>query len=158
MTSWDTDSPPPQKLTSILSRIRSLFPDPNPTSIQTHILHLAEVGHILPHVDNIDASGGIILGASLGAERILRMEREGEGSFEVLLPSGSVYMQRYRFCRSGGCVLTSSLCSGAMRYDYKHSILEKGVFNGRTLAGGQRLSLMMRVSVFTRVSCTREFD
>jgi alkylated DNA repair protein alkB family protein 7 len=39
------------------------------------------------------ASGSWILGVSLGAERIMRMEGS-EGMFDVLLPSGSVYLQK----------------------------------------------------------------
>jgi len=65
-------------------------------AIQTHLLHLASHGEILPHVDNVFASGSWILGVSLGAARILRMEHvEDENDcFDVLLPSGSVYVQR----------------------------------------------------------------
>lgn len=73
-----------------------------PLGIITHVLHLAPDGCILPHVDNVDASGGMILGVSLGAERILRLEEASEGQegktgnkgWEVLLKSGSVYVQK----------------------------------------------------------------
>lgn len=71
----------------------------------THLLHLAPKGEILPHVDNLDASGGTIVGICLGAERILRLKRKsgqgagkvsGDGSNEldIVLPNGSVYVQR----------------------------------------------------------------
>lgn len=74
-----------------------------PAGTLTHILHLAPMGAILPHVDNLEASGRVILGVSLGAERTLRLRRkfgdgeqgtEGEG-WDVRLGSGSVYIQRY---------------------------------------------------------------
>ena len=58
------------------------------------MLHLASYGDIYPHTDNIDASGSWILGVSLGDERLLKMEKEGD-SVSVELPSGSVYLQRY---------------------------------------------------------------
>lgn len=32
-----------------------------------------------------------------------------------------------------------------VRYDYKHSILERGTVNGRGVQGGQRISIMIRV-------------
>jgi alkylated DNA repair protein alkB homolog 7 len=61
-------------------------------------LHLSTVGEILPHVDNVEASGPHILGVSLGATRIMRMDSKVQGAglgFDVLLPSGSVYVQRF---------------------------------------------------------------
>lgn len=68
-----------------------------PAESSTHALHLAPEGAILAHVDNLDASGQTIVGASLGATRILRLERQGDESqgWDVLLPSGSVYVQKY---------------------------------------------------------------
>ncbi|KXN90542.1 hypothetical protein AN958_04214 [Leucoagaricus sp. SymC.cos] len=111
-------------LSSVLKRLYDLCPSRN---VQTHLLHLASRGHILPHVDNIDASGSWILGVSIGHQRLLRLESIGDNtSFELLLPSGSVYMQ-----------------SGDVRYKYKHSILHTSK-NGC----GQRLSIMVRVSSF----------
>lgn len=82
------------ELTPTLKRLYSLCPTQD---TQTHLLHLASYGEILPHVDNISASGSWILGVSLGSERVLRMEgpTETEDVFDVSLPSGSVYLQRY---------------------------------------------------------------
>jgi len=61
-----------------------------------HILHLASDGHILPHIDNIEASGSWIAAMSLGGGRILRLEKESDdNTFELYLPSGSAYVQRY---------------------------------------------------------------
>jgi alkylated DNA repair protein alkB family protein 7 len=70
-----------------------------PLQTTTHALHLSPTGRIDPHVDNVDASGSVIIGVSLGAERILRLERkgaenEGRAGWEVLLNSGSVYVQK----------------------------------------------------------------
>ena len=52
---------------------------------------------IKPHVDNTEASGSWILGVSLGSLRGLRLENVEDSSdtFEMTLPSGSVYIQRY---------------------------------------------------------------
>jgi alkylated DNA repair protein alkB family protein 7 len=89
VTSW----PDVPELSSIVDRLRSLCPTPE---TQTHILHLASNGEILPHVDNVEASGSWILGVSLGAQRIMHMVdlEDSDVSFDVLLPSGSVYLQK----------------------------------------------------------------
>ena len=78
----------------ILERLRSLCPA---EKTQMHLLHLASDGEILPHVDNVEGSGSFILGVSLGASRIMRIEAVDsiEDSFDVLLESGCVYIQRY---------------------------------------------------------------
>nr|XP_018264960.1 uncharacterized protein I303_03142 [Kwoniella dejecticola CBS 10117]OBR87118.1 hypothetical protein I303_03142 [Kwoniella dejecticola CBS 10117] len=67
-----------------------------PQGTITHLLHLSPEGEILPHVDNLEASGSVICGVSLGAERTLRLQhkdRKNEG-WDVRLNSGSVYLQR----------------------------------------------------------------
>ncbi|KAI9065095.1 hypothetical protein FKP32DRAFT_1590852 [Trametes sanguinea] len=116
VTSWPDDIP---ELPPLLERLRQVHPDQD---TQTHILHLASNGEILPHVDNIEASGTWILGVSLGDERVLRLENPStpEERYEISLPSGSVYMQR-----------------DTVRYNYQHSILKKA-------GGRQRLSIMIR--------------
>ncbi|KAG1736740.1 hypothetical protein EDB19DRAFT_1720033 [Suillus lakei] len=121
---WPEDQNP--GLSFILARLQGLYPTSN---IQTHILHLSSVGEILGHVDNIEASGTWILGVSLGAARVLRMESTSnpEDSFEVLLPSGSVYLQM-----------------DSVRYDYNHSVLKAGRFLGCEIKTGQRVSIMVR--------------
>jgi alkylated DNA repair protein alkB family protein 7 len=54
-------------------------------------------GEILPHVDNIASSGRWIMGVSLGSERVLRLEHvdQKHNPLELVLPSGSLYIQRY---------------------------------------------------------------
>ncbi|GLB35086.1 putative 2OG-Fe(II) oxygenase superfamily protein [Lyophyllum shimeji] len=113
-------------LSSILKRLYALCPTPD---TQTHLLHLASYGEILPHVDNVSASGSWIMGVSLGGERMLRMEGpNGDNDmFEVLLPSGSVYLQR-----------------DSMRFQYKHSILKGQLADGSDARAAQRLSIMIR--------------
>lgn len=144
---WPKDYNP--GLSLILARLQGLYPTPN---IQTHLLHLSSEGEILGHVDNIEASGTWILGVSLGAARILRMESTSnpEDCFEVLLPSGSVYLQ----------MQVPSVCLGLeakgqsrdrVRYEYKHSVLKAGHFAGCEIKAGQRVSIMVRVSgLFSR--------
>lgn len=123
VSSWPADIP---GLDRVLSRLRSLHPD-EPT--QTHVLHLASDGEILPHVDNVEASGSWILGVSLGNMRAMRLESADDpsDSFEMLLPSGSVYIQR-----------------DTTRYRYKHSILLRGKLGDIEYGGGQRVSVMIR--------------
>ncbi|KAG6874272.1 hypothetical protein C0995_001497 [Termitomyces sp. Mi166 len=83
------------------------------------------------------------MGVSLGGERILRMEglNGSDGSFDVPLPSGSVYLQR-----------------DAMRYQYKHSILKDKLSYGQDPRIGQRLSIMIRVRLPLIQSLTSGFD
>ncbi|KAF8590424.1 hypothetical protein K439DRAFT_1403449 [Ramaria rubella] len=130
VTSW----PRNLLLEPVLLRLHSLLPVVAQADIQTHLLHLASNGQILPHVDNIDASGSCIAAVSLGGERILKMESETDRKcFEILLPSGSAYVQR-----------------NAIRYSYKHSILPGGrEFKGRFVPHSQRVSIMLRDRLFT---------
>ena len=82
-------------LKPILDRLYFLCPTPE---VQTHLLHLASHGYIRPHVDNIESSGSWILGVSLGAERILQLQKADNKSedeqYRIALPSGSIYLQR----------------------------------------------------------------
>jgi len=92
LASWSEDEIP--GLTPVLQRLYSLCPTQD---AQTHLLHLASRGEILPHIDNLSASGSWILGVSLGSERILRMQAFSGPckAFDVSLPSGSVYLQKF---------------------------------------------------------------
>lgn len=51
LSSWPEDD---DALKSAIQRLHTLFPT---THVQTHLLHLASYGEILPHVDNVTASG-----------------------------------------------------------------------------------------------------
>ncbi|KAG8698522.1 hypothetical protein FRC08_005869 [Ceratobasidium sp. 394] len=134
VSAWPTSSP--AGLADVLLRLYHLV-DPlhtpaapgivTPPNVQTHVLHLASTGFILPHVDNLEASGSMIAGVSLGDTRVLRMTR-GEETFDVLLESGSVYVQR-----------------DDIRYRWKHEIPNTSTFRDRVVGnGGQRLSVMLR--------------
>jgi alkylated DNA repair protein alkB homolog 7 len=97
VSNWDDERSP--LVRSALARLETLYP--NSSHTQTHLLHLASSGEILPHVDNIGASGSWILGVSLGSERVLRMESVENDvkdipkyTFDLMLPSGSVYIQK----------------------------------------------------------------
>jgi alkylated DNA repair protein alkB family protein 7 len=135
LASWPVDEF--EGLLSVIKRLHALCPSQN---IQTHLLHLATRGYILPHIDNIDASGNWILGVSLGDERLLRLDPLGDApSFQLSLPSGSVYIQRYVFNDSRHLYTQKYHISGDVRYTCKHSIIHKA-------EGGQRLSVLIRVS------------
>ncbi|CAE7133510.1 unnamed protein product [Rhizoctonia solani] len=138
VSSWPDSSPP--ELSHILLRLYGLIDSSNnppspglttPPNIQTHILHLASTGEILPHVDNVEASGSVIAGVSLGNTRVLRLSQSitssEDASFDVLLESGSVYIQRDN-----------------VRYKWKHEIPNISEFQGRRVGGGQRVSIMLR--------------
>lgn len=124
VTSWPSDI---NGLLPALERLQQLCLTKD---TQTHILHLATDGEILPHVDNIGASGSWIMGVSLGSARIMRLESTEArdiGAFEIPLTSGSVYIQK-----------------DSTRYGYQHSILKDSVLDGKHYSGGQRLSVMIR--------------
>ena len=91
VTSWASEDV--DELNPLLTRLKGLVPD---VKMQTHILHLSSLGEISPHIDNLDASGSWILGVSLGFPRVLRLEKADSPSefCDVLLPSGSIYVQR----------------------------------------------------------------
>ncbi|KAF8558394.1 hypothetical protein OG21DRAFT_1455367 [Imleria badia] len=119
LTSWPESKLP--GLTPVLDRLRALYPSKN---TQAHLLHLASSGEILPHIDNTSASGKWILGVSLGSTRTLRMKSQNSTeseSFDIMLPSGSVYLQR-----------------DDIRYHWRHAILP---------STGQRISIIIRVRV-----------
>jgi len=73
--------------------------DTLPPETISHLLHLAPTGKILGHVDNLEASGSVIMGICLGSDRILRLDRDakdgsGKEGWEVLLKNGTVYLQK----------------------------------------------------------------
>ncbi|KAI0729263.1 hypothetical protein C8Q72DRAFT_884518 [Fomitopsis betulina] len=123
VSSWPDDV---EGLSGALDRLRGIYPSPD---VQTHLLHLASDGEILPHVDNLGASGSWIMGISLGATRVLKLENNAdpEEIYTLAVPSGSVYIQ-----------------SDSIRYNFKHSILLRGAFEGHQYSGGQRMSIMVR--------------
>jgi len=91
VSAWPEDQP---RLSELLNRLRQFHPE---EPIQHHILHLASDGEIHPHVDHLEAFGSWIVGVSLGSDRILRLEKEVSDRIlacDVILPSGSVYMQK----------------------------------------------------------------
>jgi len=131
-------------LSPILHRLHSLLPSQD---TQTHLLHLASNGEILPHVDNVDASGSWILGVSLGGDRVLRMQHcsDPERMFEVLLRSGSVYIQKSVRSPPSYLFIYQYRHRDTVRFQYKHSILKHRSTGGAVVGDGQRLSIMIRV-------------
>ncbi|KAA1067313.1 hypothetical protein PGTUg99_032701 [Puccinia graminis f. sp. tritici] len=122
-------TPTHQSLASILARLQALLPDaPRPPLI--HLLHLSSQGRIDPHVDNLEASGSTIVGLSLGSTRVMRLGHQAAPiltHLKVLLPPGSVYIQR-----------------DSVRYNLQHSIPIHDSFKNQPIIGAQRLSIMLR--------------
>ncbi|PCH38144.1 hypothetical protein WOLCODRAFT_136066 [Wolfiporia cocos MD-104 SS10] len=123
VSTWPSDF---AGLSSIIERLQTLYPSHD---TQTHILHLASDGEILPHIDNVGASGSWILGVSLGATRLLKLESLNDPNMQSELPltSGSVYIQK-----------------DTLRYEYKHSILQNVFSSGGDGDLAQRLSVIVR--------------
>ncbi|KAK4056074.1 ras GTPase [Microbotryomycetes sp. JL221] len=134
------------ELQTILKRVYSLLPsdhdkstsheeidelDP-PHHVLMHLLHLSSQGSIKPHVDNKQAFANRIVGISLGGERIMRLQKmndqvDGPEQFDVLLRPGDAYIQ-----------------SEPLRSHYTHEIFGQANWQGRTIGGTQRLSIMLR--------------
>jgi alkylated DNA repair protein alkB family protein 7 len=92
LSAWPTEEEFPG-LAAVVKRVRISCPSDD---IQTHLLHLASDGEILPHVDHVGASGSWILGISLGGSRTLRLQHPDtrEEPVDVALPPGSLYIQQ----------------------------------------------------------------
>jgi hypothetical protein len=107
-----------------------------------HILDLDKDGCIKPHVDNVEYSGGVIVGLCLMSERVLQLTRvdKPDHTFSVYLPPRALYIQKER-----------------VRYDYTHQIEQEwpaqdfgaALDAGLSVIGGkQRLAILLRVSLF----------
>lgn len=83
-----------------------------PAKLLSHLLHLSSTGYILPHVDNIEASAGTILGLCLGSERHLVLTSTEAGCEEhkirVRLPPGCAYIQR--------CAYRCAICDTSLTF------------------------------------------
>lgn len=112
-----------------LQRLERLLPSSTLPPL-IHVLHLSAEGKIDAHIDNIEASGPTIVGLSLGSARVMRLGHQScpiHSHLKVLLPPGSVYIQR-----------------DSVRYNLQHSIQSHDSFKGKGIRGAQRLSLMLR--------------
>ncbi|XP_052857020.1 alpha-ketoglutarate-dependent dioxygenase alkB homolog 7, mitochondrial-like [Drosophila gunungcola] len=98
-----------------------------------HILDLAEVGGIKPHVDSTRFCGHTIAGISLLSDCVMRMKRVAKGtashSADVLLPRRSLYIM-----------------SHLARYKFTHEILvgEQSRFRKHPVKRKRRVSVICR--------------
>ncbi|XP_017006720.2 alpha-ketoglutarate-dependent dioxygenase alkB homolog 7, mitochondrial [Drosophila takahashii] len=100
-----------------------------------HILDLAEVGVIKPHVDSIRFCGHTIAGISLLSDCVMRLQRVAKGpdppcqSADLLLPRHSLYIMR-----------------ALARYEFTHEILarEESRFRNRSVERRRRVSVICR--------------
>ena len=90
----------------LIAKLDYMFADPagendnGATGVEMHAIHLGSKGRIDGHVDGVESMGSTIVGVSLGAARIMRLQKDklaegekDEGPIDVLLQSGSVYVQ-----------------------------------------------------------------
>lgn len=101
--------------------------------VHTHILDLAEEGHIKPHVDSIKFCGSTISGLSLGSAAVMRLVREGapDQVADIVLPRCSLYIMR-----------------DASRYHFTHEVLNNSATS--YVPASCRPHRMRRVSVICR--------
>ncbi|KAI9622722.1 hypothetical protein H4Q26_015004 [Puccinia striiformis f. sp. tritici PST-130] len=128
----DTTTSSYESLKLILARLQAILPQSTRPPL-IHLLHLSSKGKIDPHVDNLEASGSTIIGLSLGSTRVMRLGHKSvpiDAHLKVLLPPGSVYIQR-----------------DSVRYNLQHSIPANDSFRDRQIIGAQRLSVMLRVKL-----------
>ncbi|KAI9026864.1 hypothetical protein DFJ74DRAFT_662238 [Hyaloraphidium curvatum] len=114
---------------AIFRRVYSLFPARTPW-LPPHVLDLREGdGEIGPHVDNVNASGGIVCAVCLGAGAVavFRPVGEPEREVRVLLRPRTFYAQ-----------------VGKLRYDYTHEIPLERTFRGERIAGDRRITVLFR--------------
>ncbi|OAV96390.1 hypothetical protein PTTG_04035 [Puccinia triticina 1-1 BBBD Race 1] len=129
VSSTTTDTSQTKSLEHILARLQALLPESTRPPL-IHLLHLASNGKIDAHVDNVEASGSTIVGLSLGSTRVMRLGHQSapiDSHLKVLLPPGSVYVQR-----------------DSVRYHLQHSIPAHDSFKNQQVYGAQRLSVMLR--------------
>jgi alkylated DNA repair protein alkB family protein 7 len=102
-----------------------------------HFLELSPSGEILPHVDSIKFSGGIVAGLCLLSDAVMLLTpdpppQENEGTIppmiKILLPRLSLYT-----------------LSGTARYKWAHAIPSGTIlFKGKPIVRERRISVMLR--------------
>jgi len=119
----------------VIERIRRIsFPDTGKDSKclpYTHVLDLAEDGHIMPHVDSVRFCGDRVAVLSLLSSCVgrFRLEKDREVAVDVVIPRFSLYVMK-----------------GASRYDFAHEILknEESYFDDVHIPKGRRVSIIRR--------------
>ncbi|OZJ05212.1 hypothetical protein BZG36_02433 [Bifiguratus adelaidae] len=93
VSDWQKDA---VRVQPLIDRVKSLFPKDTHWDVP-HILDLSKHGEILAHIDNVEYSGSIVAGLSLGSPAIMTLRHKDDAKcwFEVWLEPGSLYIQRY---------------------------------------------------------------
>ncbi|KAJ3181342.1 Alpha-ketoglutarate-dependent dioxygenase alkB 7, mitochondrial [Gaertneriomyces sp. JEL0708] len=99
--------------------------------LDPHILDLGNGGEIRAHVDNLEASGSIIVGLSLLSPAVIVFRKSGDPSqyFRALVEARSLYIQ-----------------SDELRYGYTHEIPNEPqlLLNNKQIIKDRRISIMLR--------------
>jgi len=99
----------------------------------THVLDLADYGHIKPHVDSVRFCGSTVAVLSLLSDCVGRFRLEEDKSLfiDALIPRRSLYIMK-----------------GSSRYDFTHEILHnsESTFRGKPVEKGRRISFICRNS------------
>ncbi|RKP36597.1 hypothetical protein BJ085DRAFT_10613, partial [Dimargaris cristalligena] len=126
------NGPDNQVVAPILQRAWDLLPAETPW-LPAHILDLHASGAILAHVDNVDFSGGFVMGICLLSPTVMRFchQEQPECYVNAYLPPKCLYIQR-----------------GDLRYRFTHEVPyadgEHNMFQGHRVPRGRRISILLR--------------
>jgi len=120
---------------AVVERIKSLsFPKEGKGSKllpYTHILDLADFGHIKPHIDSSRFCGSTVAVLSLLSDCVarFRLDQDKEQMVDVLIPRRSLYVMK-----------------DFSRYEFTHEILHnsESYFLGKEVTKGRRVSVICR--------------
>ncbi|KAI9292299.1 hypothetical protein K502DRAFT_352146 [Neoconidiobolus thromboides FSU 785] len=118
-----------EEILNIIDKVHGMFKDK--IWLPLHILDLNNNGKILPHIDNHELSGSIIIGLSLLSDTKIKFQhQDGDHEFELLANRRSLYIQK-----------------DSIRYNYLHSIMNDNnefLFNNQVYSSGRRISWLFR--------------
>ncbi|KAJ1551633.1 Alpha-ketoglutarate-dependent dioxygenase alkB 7, mitochondrial [Nowakowskiella sp. JEL0078] len=137
VSTWNTPATPASsseelKLLNILNAAKSMAPDVG-AWLPPHCLELADptvcASEIRPHVDNLNASGSVIMGICLESPTIIVFKHINDEKrvFKALLPERCLYIQR-----------------DSLRFNYTHEIPLIQTFRGNEVNRRKRIVILLR--------------
>ena len=135
LRSFVTFDKPPSGNSAVVARVKRLgFPSSGPGSLtlsSTHVLDLADFGHIKPHTDSTRFCGSIVAVLSLLSDCVARFRhsQQKDQMVDIYIPRRSLYIMK-----------------DFSRYDFTHEILHnsESQFRGEQVTKGRRVSVICR--------------